>query len=220
MSAVRETRKMPATPDLSERDVINGDVNKTGEPFSRCGLPSAAERHALIRNLARNVHELASLSSASASDVDVARDLEHALDHALDMAAIDPSDMPASGYSRKILYADPAGRFTALRLMWSSGAATPVHGHHVWCTFGVVNGCLNEIRMAEATLGKCDASESRIEAGTTTKDLPGEHLHQIRNMNDRLCVSIHIYGIDAKRSSSHVNNIFPDSVLHQTTGHA
>lgn len=195
-------------------------VDDTGERFSQGWSPSTEERQAFIRNLTRNVHELASLSSTSASDVDVARNLEHALDDALDMAAIDPSDMPLSGYARKILYADPAGRFTALRLLWSSGATTPVHGHHVWCTFGVVNGCLNELRVAEATLGQCDASEARIEAGTTTKDLPGEHLHRIRNMNDRLCVSIHIYGIDAKQSSSHVNNIFPDSVLHQTTGHA
>ncbi|MFT4067918.1 hypothetical protein [Paraburkholderia sp.] len=211
---------MPGRPDAQERDGIDVAADEAEKRFSQGWSPSAEARQAFIRNLTRNVHELASLSSISASDVDVARNLERAIDHALDMAEIDPADMPASGYARKILYADPAGRFTALRLTWSSGATTPVHGHHVWCTFGVVNGCLSELRMAEATFNPRDASESRIEAGTTRKDLPGEHLHRIRNMNDRLCVSIHIYGIDAKRSGSHVNNIFPDSVLHQTTGHA
>src|SRR5688500_9680437 len=44
-------------------------------------------------------------------------------------------------YARRLLYQDPADRFTAVVMTWGPGQGTPVHDHGgLWCVEGVIEG--------------------------------------------------------------------------------
>ena len=47
-------------------------------------------------------------------------------------------------YARRLIHADPDGRFCVLSLVWIPGQASPVHAHRAWCALGVHCGELEE----------------------------------------------------------------------------
>jgi predicted metal-dependent enzyme (double-stranded beta helix superfamily) len=47
-------------------------------------------------------------------------------------------------YMRHLLYVDPDGDFVMSVLVWLPGQQSPIHGHEVWCAYGVVEGELTE----------------------------------------------------------------------------
>src|SRR5687768_18137235 len=47
-------------------------------------------------------------------------------------------------YMRHVLYVDPDGAFVMTAITWLPGQVSPVHGHHVWCAYGVAEGELSE----------------------------------------------------------------------------
>jgi 3-mercaptopropionate dioxygenase len=52
----------------------------------------------------------------------------------------------ADSYARRLLHADPAGRYTAVVMTWGPGQGTPLHDHAgIWCVECVVDGDM-EIR--------------------------------------------------------------------------
>ena len=50
---------------------------------------------------------------------------------------------------RHVLYVDPDGEFVITAITWLPGQVSPVHGHHVWCAFGVAEGELTEEQFDE-----------------------------------------------------------------------
>jgi 3-mercaptopropionate dioxygenase len=47
----------------------------------------------------------------------------------------------ADSYARRLLHADPAGRYTAVVMTWGPGQGTPLHDHAgIWCVECVVDG--------------------------------------------------------------------------------
>jgi predicted metal-dependent enzyme (double-stranded beta helix superfamily) len=118
----------------------------------------------------------------------------------------------AESYRRHLLIADPRGRYAVAALVWQPGQASPVHGHHTWCAYAVIEGTLSE------TLFRWDtdahrAVETRRQvraAGAVSFVGAGRGgIHQLGNDAGaaRQAVSIHVYGVAGGQISTHVNDL-------------
>ncbi|MCC6209986.1 MAG: cysteine dioxygenase family protein [Burkholderiales bacterium] len=115
-------------------------------------------------------------------------------------------------YSRVLLHADPAGRFSVLGLVWPPGSRTPVHGHYAWCAFGLHSGALiQETYDAwapgdEAPRGFLGARE--LATGEPCCDASdGAFVHRLANRSRGLAMSLHVYGVPAARIEDGVNRV-------------
>jgi predicted metal-dependent enzyme (double-stranded beta helix superfamily) len=117
----------------------------------------------------------------------------------------------AAGYSRHVLYADPAGRFTIVSLVWEGGQASPVHAHYTWCGYAVVEGALLERGFRDAGGGTAAAlTESLRPPGSTVFDPGGHAIHQLLNPGAGRCISIHVYGVEPARVATDVNRVYDE----------
>jgi predicted metal-dependent enzyme (double-stranded beta helix superfamily) len=101
-------------------------------------------------------------------------------------------------YQQYLLHADSLERFSVVSFVWGPGQVTPIHNHTVWGLIGVLRGA--EYSQAYDK----DAQGRLIPSGEPEKLTPGSvdavspvigDLHQVRNaFNDRVSISIHIYG--------------------------
>jgi predicted metal-dependent enzyme (double-stranded beta helix superfamily) len=115
-------------------------------------------------------------------------------------------------YRRHLLLADPRGRYAVAALVWEPGQASPVHGHHTWCAYSVIEGTLSE------TLFRWDADthravQTRCHARATgAVSFVGAGrggIHRLENAAGRRgqAISIHIYGVTGGQISTHVNDL-------------
>jgi predicted metal-dependent enzyme (double-stranded beta helix superfamily) len=115
-----------------------------------------------------------------------------------------------AGYTRHVLGADPAGRFTVLALVWAPGQASPVHAHHTWCSYAVLDGTLTETLYSWNHPGAC-ASVARLHqrpTGAVSFAGPGrDSIHQLGNASGSNAISIHIYGVAPANVTTHVNDV-------------
>jgi len=114
----------------------------------------------------------------------------------------------AQSYTRHVLHADPAGMFTVVALRWDLNQASPVHAHYTWCAFRVLRGALTESHF------EWDRSAEQAYLFNRTARIAGQSvcghggmdfIHRLGNEQAQSAVSIHVYGIDSARISSHVN---------------
>jgi predicted metal-dependent enzyme (double-stranded beta helix superfamily) len=116
-------------------------------------------------------------------------------------------------YSRHVLHADPQGRLTVVALLWAPGQFSPVHAHYTWCAYRVLSGVLTETHYAwDAAAGHAYPFNSIARAaGQSVCGHAGlELIHRLGNASheDPLpAVSLHVYGIDSERVSTHVNRV-------------
>src|SRR5262249_34177585 len=79
-----------------------------------------------------------------------------------------PDERPLeAGTCQRVLYRDPAGRYSLVALTWRPYASTPIHDHQAWGLAGVYHGCERETRF-----GWCDRP------GTT----PGLRVDDVRDV--------------------------------------
>ncbi|TEA80097.1 cysteine dioxygenase family protein [Allopusillimonas ginsengisoli] len=116
----------------------------------------------------------------------------------------------ASSYTRHLLHGDSKGRFTIVALVWSPGQKTPVHAHYTWCAYRVAEGNLQEERFS------WDAAQKQVVLNETVARTCGdtgyghagmEQVHRLANVGTAPAISIHVYGVDAERISTHVNRL-------------
>jgi predicted metal-dependent enzyme (double-stranded beta helix superfamily) len=136
---------------------------------------------------------------------------------ALARAAADPALLgeadrrpQAEGYARRVIYADPAGRFTILAIVWAAGQFSPAHAHHTWCAYAVYDGELEETlfrwnpasEVAEPlrTQGRSSGYSCFAEAGL-------DQIHSLGNSSAHPAISIHVYGVERERITTHVNRL-------------
>ena len=101
-------------------------------------------------------------------------------------------------YCQYLLHADAQERFSVVSFVWGPGQRTPVHDHLVWGLIGMLRG--EELAQAYAP----DAAGRLQPQGPAQHLRPGDveavsprlgDLHQVKNaFNDRVSISIHIYG--------------------------
>lgn len=109
-------------------------------------------------------------------------------------------------YQQYLLHCDPLERFSVVSFVWGPGQNTPVHDHTVWGLIGMLRGAEREqqYRWEGETLVP----------GETTILRPGDmgrvsprigDVHKVSNAHDdRVSISIHVYGGNIGRVSRHV----------------
>lgn len=114
-------------------------------------------------------------------------------------------------YARRLIHADPAGRFAVLSLVWAPGQASPIHAHRAWCAFGVHRGRLSESHFeppVAAGLPTLCGQLVRDPGSCAHAPASPRLIHRIANTSDRLAVSIHIYGVGLDAVETGVNHIY------------
>ncbi|NPT45447.1 cysteine dioxygenase [Paraburkholderia sp. 1N] len=113
-------------------------------------------------------------------------------------------------YRRHLLAADPHGRYAIAALVWQPGQASPVHAHHTWCGYAVIEGTLSETVFEWNGAQHC-ASATRTQARNTgaVSFVRGGRggIHRLGNCSDAPAVSLHIYGVAGAQIATHVNDI-------------
>lgn len=143
--------------------------------------------------------------------------VRQALNEALDSASSDRLvaqilSMPHSmqSYTRHILHADPSGMFTVVALRWDPRQGSPVHAHYTWCAYRVLSGELTESHFEWDRAANQAYSFNRVPrvAGQSVCGHGGmDFIHRLSNEHEQTAVSIHVYGIDSARISTHVNRM-------------
>ena len=187
--------------------------------MGRGPIMNSAQR--LVHPLASSVAEIraaaidelaACVSRACAEPSDV---MGQQIKAALARAAAEPALLAAAHrkpsadcYARHVLYADPAGRFTILSIVWGAGQFSPPHAHHTWCGYAVHDGDLRE------TLFSWNPATSRAEPLRTQARQTGyscyasaglDQIHRLGNPGARPAISIHVYGVERDRIATPVN---------------
>lgn len=128
------------------------------------------------------------------------------------LSVIDARPVSDQTYTRHILHADCAGRFTVVALVWGEQHSSPVHAHHTWCAYRVVTGELTESHFEWDALQQKAYLFNKVkrQAGQSVCGNAGlELIHRLGNEGVQRAVSIHAYGVDADSISTHVNHVVP-----------
>jgi len=112
-------------------------------------------------------------------------------------------------YMRHLLYVDPDGDFVMSVLVWLPGQQSAIHGHQVWCAYGVVEGELTEeqYRMADGVLAPLKTSVHRS-GDIADPDLDCGTIHRVCNRSRAPLATLHLYGVAAERLTTGINRIY------------
>ncbi|MEX3926503.1 cysteine dioxygenase [Paraburkholderia sp. BR10936] len=144
-----------------------------------------------------------------------ARGLRAALTRALaDPALVTPAQREGSAqtYRRHVIAADSRGRYTVAALVWQPGHASPIHAHHTWCGYAVLDGTLTETLYAwdDARQGAdVMRSHPRASGAVSFGGRGRTSIHRLSNGSDAQAVSLHVYGVAAEHISTQVNDVLP-----------
>jgi predicted metal-dependent enzyme (double-stranded beta helix superfamily) len=117
-----------------------------------------------------------------------------------------------NGYTRHLLYAEPLGRYAVAALVWRPGQMSPVHGHHTWCAYTVIEGTLTETLFSWDTNTNRAVETRRHERVRGAISVVGAGrgaIHRLGNASvaTQSAVSIHVYGVTGGQISTHVNDL-------------
>ena len=106
-------------------------------------------------------------------------------------------------YMRHLLYVDPADRFVITAITWLPGQVSPVHGHQVWCLYGIAEGTLTEQQFDPSlqVLKTSTYEKGRV----ADRDLDCAVIHRVSNRSARPVVSLHLYGVSGARITTGIN---------------
>ena len=106
-------------------------------------------------------------------------------------------------YMRHVLYVDPGDAFVITAITWLPGQVSPVHGHQVWCAYGVAEGELTEEKFGPDLL---PLKTHVYRAGDVAER--GEIIHRVSNRSRGTIVSLHLYGVSADKLTTGINRLF------------
>jgi predicted metal-dependent enzyme (double-stranded beta helix superfamily) len=113
-------------------------------------------------------------------------------------------------YMRHLLYVDPDDDFVITAITWLPGQQSPVHGHYVWCAYGVAEGELTEELFRAPNMLEPLGTKA-IRAGELAElDLGGPMYHRVSNRTAKPLVTLHVYGVAASSITTGINRIFGD----------
>ncbi len=126
-------------------------------------------------------------------------------------------------YRQYLLHADPADRYSVVSFVWGPGQKTPIHDHCTWGAIGMLRGAELGQAYTRSEAGLLEAGESeRLEPGDVAFVSPeiGD-IHVVRNaFDDRVSISIHVYGTDIGKQSRHVFDPVTGAVKTFISGYA
>lgn len=110
-------------------------------------------------------------------------------------------------YRQYALHVDPQERFCVVSFVWGPGQQTPVHDHTVWGLIGMLRGAERSERFEPAAGGEAmrRVGEELLQAGAVARVSPAiGDIHRVANAcDDRVSISIHVYGGDIGRIERH-----------------
>ncbi len=198
---------------------MNPITSLTSRSLSLLDAGSAASAMPAVSAVARLCAALDAAFDACADEHDPSLHASFArgVRAALAEAAADPSllthdqrEGAAACYRRHLLAADPHGRYAIAALVWMPGQASPVHAHHTWCGYAVIDGMLTETVYDWNADIDCAASvrEQAREPGAVSFVRAGRKgIHRLGNSSHAGAVSLHIYGVPGEQIATHVNDI-------------
>lgn len=111
-------------------------------------------------------------------------------------------------YRQYLLHCDPKQRFSVVSFVWGPGQKTPIHDHTVWGVIGMLRGAEESTRFESRGTGTpmLSGESCVLEAGDIDCVSPAlGDVHRVRNVHqDRVSVSIHVYGANIGRVRRHV----------------
>ncbi|MFM0217391.1 cysteine dioxygenase family protein [Paraburkholderia caledonica] len=131
---------------------------------------------------------------------------------AADPAMLKPGQREASldNYRRHLLAADPQGRYAIAALVWLPHQASPVHAHHTWCGYAVLDGTLNETVFewnGPEDFAIATRSHARPRGAISFVRSGRSNIHRLGNCSDAPAVSLHVYGVPGACIGTHVNDV-------------
>ncbi len=113
-------------------------------------------------------------------------------------------------YMRHLLYTDADGDFVITAIAWLPGQQSQIHGHRVWCAYGVVEGELNEEQfLVEPGQPIGPLKTTVYGAGELAdQDLEGKLVHRVSNRGTVPLVSLHLYGVSGDKLTTGINRIY------------
>ena len=112
-------------------------------------------------------------------------------------------------YMRHLLYVDPDDEFVITAITWLPGQQSPVHGHYVWCAYGVAEGELTEELFRAPGKLLEPLSSKTLRAGDLAElDLGGPIYHRVSNRSAKPLVTLHLYGVASGSMTTGINRIF------------
>ena len=111
-------------------------------------------------------------------------------------------------YQQYMLYADPEDRFSVVSFVWGPGQKTPIHNHTVWALIGMLRGGERAESFEVGLPGQpmLSLGIQELNPGTVESLSPrvGD-THRVSNkFEDRVSISVHVYGGNIGRISRHV----------------
>lgn len=103
-------------------------------------------------------------------------------------------------YARRVLAADPAGRWSIVAMAWGPHQSTPLHDHAgLWCVEGV---CEGRITITQYDITGQESDRYRFErmgstdagCGACGSLIPPHEYHVVSNDTETPAVSVHVYG--------------------------
>jgi predicted metal-dependent enzyme (double-stranded beta helix superfamily) len=116
----------------------------------------------------------------------------------------------ADKYRRHLLAADPLGRYAVASLVWLPGQMSPVHAHHTWCGYVVLDGTLSEsIYDWNETYACAEPIRTQArESGAVSYTRAGRGcIHRLGNTSEAPAISLHVYGVQETQFATHVNDV-------------
>ncbi|HWV63517.1 MAG TPA: cysteine dioxygenase [Oxalicibacterium sp.] len=114
----------------------------------------------------------------------------------------------AQHYRQYLLHADAAERFSIVSFVWGPGQSTPVHDHTVWGLIGMLRGAERSERFVPDGVGAAmrNLGETVLRPGDVEMLSPAAgDIHRVANLyDDRVSISIHVYGADIGKIRRHV----------------
>ncbi len=111
-------------------------------------------------------------------------------------------------YQQYLLHADPEDRFSVVSFVWGPGQKTPIHNHTVWALIGMLRGAERAENFSLSAEGQPMQAlgEDVLQPGTVESLSPDTgDIHRVSNLyDDRVSISIHVYGGNIGRISRHV----------------
>src|SRR5678816_1993695 len=98
---------------------------------------------------------------------------------------------------RDSLYVDPEDRFVITAITWLPGQMSAMHGHLVWCVYGIAEGELTEEQFDASLFRRKTAIYGAGQLAD--RDLDQNMIHRVANAGRSTVVSLHLYGVAAAR---------------------
>lgn len=133
----------------------------------------------------------------------------------------------AQFYRQYLLHVDAAERFSIVSFVWGPGQETPVHDHTVWGLIGMLRGAERSERFAPAVADEDGAmlrslGETVLRPGDVEALSPAAgDIHRVSNLyDDRVSISIHVYGGDIGKIRRHVYDPVTGAMREFVSGYA